>query len=120
MDLNKELSDVSSKYGAPMGRATEGVSGFETELFVGKLRIQRMRMTCGDYDAGGAYWGGSYRYDEPCMWIVDGVWDFDTCSLVPVPRDYQGEPIRLYIRALSRDAAKQQVRATFPNARFYR
>lgn len=51
-DHNTLLSDVSSKYGAPMGRDTiEDNPAATVTLF-------RVRMVDGDYDAGGAYWGG--------------------------------------------------------------
>ena len=47
-----KLSNVSSKYGAPMGRRSDPLSRFEGA----KVHLQRVRLS-GDYDSGGAYWG---------------------------------------------------------------
>ena len=49
--MKKQFEDVSSKYGAPMGRA----SFCSPE---GNIRVFLMRMVDLDYDDGGAYWGG--------------------------------------------------------------
>lgn len=46
-------SDVSSKYGAPMGRRSDA-----PESMTGKTRLQKVKMVGGAYDKGGAYWGG--------------------------------------------------------------
>jgi hypothetical protein len=43
--------NVSSKYGAPMGRR-------ETANLEGKVHLQRVPLYDGCYDKGGAYWGG--------------------------------------------------------------
>lgn len=43
------LPNVSSRYGAPMGRASSQVSG--------KVRLAQVRLDSGGYDNGGAYWG---------------------------------------------------------------
>lgn len=51
MDGNELLTDVSSKYGAPMGRRNI------TENTTGKVRLFRVRFVDGCYDSGGAYWG---------------------------------------------------------------
>jgi len=48
-----KLENVSSKYGAPMGRC-DNVSEPDTE---GPFQLQRMRWVDHDYDEGGAYWG---------------------------------------------------------------
>lgn len=46
---------VSARYGAPMGRATRPFpEGFDRKVYVHKIE-----MVDGDYDRGGAYWGGS-------------------------------------------------------------
>jgi len=49
----KQFQDVSCKYGAPMGR-TEALNDFS-----GKIRCFKVKFVDGDYDDGGAYWGGS-------------------------------------------------------------
>jgi len=53
--MKKQFESVPCKYGAPMGRDSFGdprkVSDKRISLF-------RVRMVDGDYDDGGAYWGG--------------------------------------------------------------
>lgn len=80
--------DVSSKYGAPMGRRSDNLSG--------KTHLQRVPMFDGDYDKGGAYWGGG-RGVAPlwCAWNDNGA---------------------TYLRAYSRNEAK----AMLPDCTFYR
>jgi hypothetical protein len=48
----RQFSNVSSKYGAPMGR------GSTTNLPIGKIKCFRVNSVDFDYDDGGAYWGG--------------------------------------------------------------
>ncbi len=51
--MRKQFPDVSSKYGAPMGRRESG------DAPKGKIYVFRVRPSDGgDYDDGGAYWGG--------------------------------------------------------------
>ena len=45
-----KLSEVSCKFGAPMGRSNDHISG--------KCYLQPVQFVDGDYDKGGAYWGG--------------------------------------------------------------
>lgn len=53
INQSKLLPDVSSKYGAPMGRRTI-LDDREAEAV-----LFEVQMVDGDYDVGGAYWGGS-------------------------------------------------------------
>ncbi len=46
-----QFPNVSSAYGAPMGRRGSALSP------TGKVRLFRVRLNSGGYDAGGAYWG---------------------------------------------------------------
>lgn len=56
-DIQREaLPDVSSRYGAPMGRRDYGDAEAAAPRSV---YLFRMRMADGDYDVGGAYWGAS-------------------------------------------------------------
>ena len=86
---------VSSRYGAPMGRHT-GPHYLSVEA--GKLRLVRVKLDSGGYDKGGAYWG----HGRPLWYVED--------------QDGNG----FFFRDISRDAAKHQVMADFPGARFYR
>jgi len=51
-DPNELLEPVSSRYGAPMGRNSL------TDNPEATVTLFRVRFVDGDYDAGGAYWGG--------------------------------------------------------------
>ena len=48
----KQFDDVSCKYGAPMGRREY------CDDDAARVHVFRVRMVDGDYDDGGAYWGG--------------------------------------------------------------
>lgn len=86
-----------SQYGASMGRPScIGEAGT-----VKKLHLERVRLDSGGYDLGGAYWG----HGEP-LYVAWG--------------DGLEEAQEFFIRASDRDGAKEQARALFPNATFYR
>lgn len=90
------LSQVSTRYGAPMGRVGSDVSG--------KCRLQLMEMCscCGCYDKGGAYWGaGNAKIGR--MYVCE---------------DEDGN--QCYTRATSREKAKQHVKQWNENVTFYR
>ena len=60
----RELSDVGSARGAPMGRSDEIHSPEQDVVF----EVERLEWVDGDYDRGGAYWGGTkgeyiYRFE---------------------------------------------------------
>lgn len=78
-----KLSNVSSKYGAPMGRASSH-PGDEPE---GKLRLARVQLDRGGYDNGGAYWGFG----------------------APLYRAYDDHGWEYFCRAANRDMAKVAV-----------
>jgi hypothetical protein len=94
--------------GASLGRASHNTftdkQGHTFELTVtadaAPFRLVRVRMVDGGaYDAGGAYWGCGdplYYYEGPLT-------------------DING-----YVRGVTRDAAKADVRQLHPAARFYR
>lgn len=95
----RQLSNVSSNRGAPMGR---GDTVTDPDFPV-KFRLERMQMVDGDYDNGGAYWGG---YPSDPMWVAWGM--------------AEDEEQEMFVRARSRDEAKAVVKEKFINARFYR
>lgn len=80
-----------------MGRRSE-----KTTDMCGKVQLRRVPFVDGDYDQGGAYWGGG-RYTLPLF----AAWNF---------REVDGEMRICYFRAPTREAAK----ALLPNCTFYR
>ena len=83
-------ANVSSKYGAPMGRS----GNLRADLVGCKVHLRRVPLVDGCYDQGGAYWGGPN--DLYCAWTDDGK--------------------EVYLRADSREEAKSHL----PGCRFYR
>lgn len=68
-----------------------------------KLQMVQLRWVDGDYDEGGAYWGGG---SGDHVYYAKG----DASDVV----------VEVYVRAKSRKQAKAEVRELLPNARFYR
>lgn len=87
--------NVSGRYGAPMGRHT-GPNYLETSS--GRLHLQRVPLTSGGYDRGGAYWG----LGAPLWYVMD--------------QDGNSQ----FLRARSREKAKESILADWPDARFFR
>lgn len=83
--MGKQFESVSSKYGAPMGRATYG----KPEEALTKIRLFRVTLDQG-YDDGGAYWG------QPT-----GLKDLLYCACS------KSDDYRAFVRAASRDAARR-------------
>ena len=52
--MKRQFENVSSRYGAPMGRRESGFIETDMPRFV---RLFRVRLDSGGYDDGGAYWG---------------------------------------------------------------
>ncbi len=93
-DINKILAkpcnNATSKYGASMGRSSQPQGTPE------KLHLQRMRWEDGDYDTGGAYWGGGSKAGD--MW----------CAFSP-DDTINDEPIMVFVRAHNRKEAEAEV-----------
>lgn len=89
IDNNTLLSEVSSKYGAPMGRPSI------TDNQEATVTLFRVRMVDGDYDAGGAYWGGGEGTQPLYAAIGDG--------------------FEHYLRADSLDIAKAELLDQYPD-----
>ena len=100
MDINAKLraSPAYSSRGADMGRRDWGLIEHRNRPMM--MHLQRVSFVDGDYDLGGAYWGG---YGEPlfCAWAED-------------------IEARVFVRAKDRDAAKLKVNEHFLNAKFFR
>ncbi len=94
MDINKILAlpenRACAKYGAQMGRMNQNQGAPE------KLRLQQVKFIDGDYDRGGAYWGGCPS--DP-LWCAFS--DKETKN---------DPPIMIFVRAKSREEAKDKVR----------
>lgn len=85
IDGNALLTDVGSKFGAPMGRMNV------TDNLKATVTLFRMRMVDGDYDAGGAYWGSG----TPMFAAI-------------------GDDFQCYMRANNLEAAKAALLAEYP------
>lgn len=83
--MKKQFEDVHAAYGAPMGR--------RDYVVVDEARVElfRVRFVDGDYDDGGAYWGGG----DPLF-----------CA--------RGEGVEYFIRADSWEEAKEKLLDEFP------
>lgn len=99
------LTEVSGKYGAPMGRMnripTERIKGV-LHYNVGpecKLYLRRLDFVDGCYDTGGAYWGAPAN-----LWHA-------------VNAD---RTVEVFVRADSREEAKDAVREILPTVEFFK
>jgi hypothetical protein len=97
--------NVSSRYGAPMGRTSDHLDGLIIEATDTPFTLRHIHINSGGYDSGGAYWG----LGQPLFWwsveITEGD-SRDECSG--------------FLRASNRDAAKAKIKALHPLARFFR
>jgi len=84
--------------GSQMGRRDNMHPGDDT---IGKLRLQCVPFVDGCYDTGGAYWGGPAN-----LWCAWG--------------ESEEEQVHVFVRADSRDAAKQKILSRFSDAKFHR
>ena len=88
-----KLENAATIYGAVMGRRNTLPDDMGARV---KLCLRRLPMV-GDYDSGGAYWGG-WSAAHGGMWIA---W---------------GEGVRVFVRAHNRPDAAQSVLAMVPGA----
>lgn len=97
-----KLTKASSIYGSAMGRSNSVMEPAEPI----KFHLYRMPMSaCGCYDNGGAYWGaGSAKTG----------WMYHARGEGPL---WWNE---VFVRAKTREEAKEMVRCFFKNAKFYR
>lgn len=88
--LKRPCYKAYNQFGSNMGRRSQSVGKPES------LLLQRLRAVDGDYDLGGAYWGG--LHDQP-MW----------CAFSPY--DTNNDPvIMVFVRAYDRDEAWDKVK----------
>jgi len=93
------LEKAYNQYGAFMGRPNSLPDNRNAKA---RLQLQRLRFVDGDYDVGGAYWGGG-----SCTYIYCAFGDIEEVNA------------RVFVRAVSRAEAKQLVRYKLPNVTFY-
>lgn len=97
-----KLSNVSSTYGAPMGRVekpnhySEPISSFAK---LGPVSLRRIPLNSGGYDDGGAYWGTG----QPLYHAISDCGKFEK-----------------FTRASSRDRAKARLANDYPGLTFKR
>jgi hypothetical protein len=99
--MKRKLSNVSCKYGAPMGRSNHIPEDSET---AGKLHLEKLKWIDGDYDQGGAYWGRS-DVDGDIYWAYG---------------ETKTEQIDVFVRAHNRTEAKEEILNYIPKAIFYK
>jgi len=99
--MNKLPNVSSSLSGAPMGRHNNIPNANEPS----KLHLQKLQWVDSDYDQGGAYWGCGGR-GENIYWAWGESVGFQS--------------IDIFVRAISRNDAKEKVRQEMPRAKFYR
>lgn len=95
MDKVRELAETRR---AEVARYTSIVAKLEAAPKNPPYYLQEVRLDSGGYDQGGAYWGHHQKL---------------YCAF----NDYD---VQMYVRAINRDAAKIEVRASDPTARFFR
>lgn len=100
MDINTILArpenNATSVYGAAMGRKNQ------TEGKPERLHLQQLKMVDGDYDTGGAYFGG---------WTKESGGMYCAFSHKNTTNDRM---IRVFVRAKNRNEAKQLVIEALP------
>lgn len=96
------LPNAVTSFGAAFGRPEVILDPDEPMRF----RLYKMPLFDGCYDSGGAYWGAAVPNGDGFMWhaMADG----------------PSGSNETFIRAWSRPEAKEQVRKTFKEARFFR
>lgn len=99
-----ELCQVNCSRGAPMGRIDQ--HNWPASEEPAKFFLQAMPMIDGAYDKGGAYWGCGSR---------ETGWMYRAYSA-----DFEDGVVEIFLRANSREAAKDLVIQDYPNATFYR
>lgn len=102
--MNKKYDNLrwaSNNRGAEMGRINE--IPYENEVI--KLNLVRLPWVDGDYDPKGAYWGCGGRGQN--IYWANGI---SACL----------KPINIFVRAVTRKDAKEQVREEMPRASFYK
>ena len=111
--MKPKLSNVSSKYGCPMGRIGAYPIDANAPL---KLHLTRLKLIDGDYDQGGAYWGNT-----PGTSIYWALSDEEVATRFARGSSTDRiEQVSIFVRATSREDAKTKVRQHVHNARFYR
>ena len=98
--MKTKLSEVSCKYGAPLGRHNSIPADIIT---ASKLYLEKLGWVDGDYDVGGAYWG-----------------NVGSDNVYRATGETHTETVEIFVRAKDREEAKAKVREEFKEARFFR
>lgn len=97
--MKRKLSKVSCQFGAPLGRCNVIPDDIKT---AGKLYLEKLKWTNGDYTTDGTYWGSN-----------------GGDNIFRAYGESETEQIEIFVRANSRDNAKMEVKAVFPEAKFF-
>ena len=101
MDINAKLKadNATTRRGAQLGRRDWGLIEHRERPM--KMHLQRVKFVDGDYDLGGAYWGGHPSEPLFCAWA-------------------EAVDARVFVRAKDRSHAKREIKKHFVNAKFFR
>lgn len=100
-----KLTNVSSPYGAPMGRRSV-YPAFPDQVV--KLYLQRVPLNSSGYDSGGAYWG------LPVYGRSDDAWGYLYRAWSP------DALIGFYLRSWSRESARLAILKDYPGVKILR
>lgn len=104
------LPNVGSRYGAPLGRRDRRAADCAAPI---KFYLVRLDFVDGDYDQGGAYWGRSPAHGH----VYRAVSAEDVLLAYDYPPNI--DQAELYVRGKTRTEAKNAVKETYPNAKFF-
>ena len=127
--MTNPVPHVNARYGAPMGRPAQGAGADPMTPF----ELRRIRINNGGYDDGGAYWGTGQPLYWYCSYETD---DVSTRRCLDCNRDARdvlnsdacehrfaftiNVEVSDFIRADSREHAKEIIKRKYPNATFKR
>jgi len=95
-----QLSSACGRRGSQLGRINTMPYDVTAPI---KLTLVRLRWVDGDYDSGGAYWGGICGH----IYRAAG-------------HDAKGNRVEIFVRAWSRLGAKEKVQIQLPHVSFIR
>ena len=94
----------SCKFGAPMGQSNQLPNDCNAPI---KLQMEKLKWIDGDYICDGTYFGGGNEDNIYCAFGEES------------KSGYHFNQVKIFVRAFTRNEAKEEIRNLVPNARFY-